>query len=151
MNIRKYTQQDQPAVLELFDANCPRYFAPEERNDLENYLESELEDYFVVEMEGELVACGGINLQKEQSKGVLSWDMIHPDYQKRGIGKALVMFRIRHLEEVYQVENIGVRTSQFTDRFYAKCGFELKNIVKDYWAEGYDLYDMSYQKISRGE
>lgn len=151
MNIRKYVSQDQSAVLELFDANCPQYFAPEERNDLENYLESELEDYFVVEAGGKLVACGGINLQEERSKGVLSWDMIHPDYQKQGIGKVLAAFRIRHLEEVYHVKSIGVRTSQFTHRFYAKCGFELKNVVKDYWAEGYDLYDMSYQKTSRGE
>jgi N-acetylglutamate synthase-like GNAT family acetyltransferase len=144
MHIRNYLPDDKTAVMLLFDLNCPQYFAPEERTYLENYLDNELEDYFVVELGDRVVASGGINLQNEQTKGVLSWDMIHPDYQKRGIGRSLVEFRIRHLKERYHVQEIGVRTAQFTDQFYAKCGFELQEIVPDYWSPGYDLYDMKY-------
>lgn len=145
MQIREYHLSDKPAILALFDLNCPQYFAPEEKSDLETYLDHELEDYFVVELDNEVVACGGINLQKDKNKGILSWDMIHPDYQKRGIGKSLVTFRINYLKEVHRVREIGVRTAQFTNAFYAKCGFELKEVVKDYWAPGYDLYDMIYK------
>jgi N-acetylglutamate synthase-like GNAT family acetyltransferase len=144
MNIRTYQPEDRQAVMELFDCNCPQYFAPEERADLETYLEKELEDYFVVEVDGQVLAAGGINLQDAGQKGVLSWDMIHPDYHGRGIGKELVRFRIRHLQEKYRVKEIRVRTAQFTHGFYAKCGFELQEIVVDYWAPGYDLYDMKY-------
>lgn len=142
--IRIYNHLDKETVLDLFDANCPAYFAPEEREDLNNYLDSELEDYFVVESEGRVVACGGINIQQDKNKGVLSWDMIHPDSQKKGIGKALVEHRVKHLKENRKVDRIGVRTAQFTHEFYAKCGFVLKEVVKDYWAPGYDLYDMDY-------
>jgi [ribosomal protein S18]-alanine N-acetyltransferase len=144
MQIVNYHTKYQETVLTLFDLNTPMYFSPAEKLDLENYLEYELEDYFVVEMDGKVVACGGINLQKLEKKGVLSWDMIHPDYQKKGIGKALVAHRINFLNEKIHVQEIGVRTSQFTYLFYEKCGFELKEIVKDYWAKGYDLYDMKY-------
>ncbi|WP_343604018.1 GNAT family N-acetyltransferase [Fluviicola sp.] len=145
-HIRPYHQQDQESVLHLFDANCPAYFAPEERVDLENYLDSELEDYFVIESDGKIVASGGINLRKEENKGVLSWGIIHPDYHGKGIGRVLVSHRVNHLKTVHQVERIGVRTTQLVHGFYAKCGFELKKVVKDYWAPGYDLYDMDYKE-----
>jgi N-acetylglutamate synthase-like GNAT family acetyltransferase len=144
MQIREYHLNDKEALLNLFDLNCPAYFSPEERSDLEKYLKHEREDYFIIELDGKVVAGGGINIQKEKNKGVLSWDMIHPDYQKRGIGSKLAAFRINHLEKIRQVNEIGVRTSQFTHAFYAKCGFELQEIAADYWAPGYDLYDMKY-------
>jgi N-acetylglutamate synthase-like GNAT family acetyltransferase len=144
MHIRNYHPDDKATLLLVFDLNCPQYFAPEERSDLQTYLDTESEDYFVVECDNKVVDCGGINIQKDKNKGVLSWDIIHPDYQKRGIGKALVAFRVERLKKTHLVEEIGVRTSQFTDQFYAKCGFELQEVVKDYWSPGYDLYDMKY-------
>jgi len=39
-----------------------------------------------------------------------------------------------------------VRTSQFVYGFYEKHGFELKKVVKNYWAQGFDLYDMEYKE-----
>lgn len=144
--IRPYDHLDKAAVLQLFDANCPRYFAPEERADLENYLDSELEDYFIIESDGQVIACGGINLWKEENKGVLSWGIIHPDYHGKGIGRILVGHRVNHLKNVHGAVRIGVRTTQFVHGFYAKCGFELQKVVKDYWAPGYDLYDMNYRE-----
>lgn len=144
MKIRTYHPDDKETLIALFDLNCPQYFATEERADFIRYLDAEIEDYFVVESDGQLVACGGINIQKEKNTGLLSWDIIHPDYQKRGIGKSLVEFRVQHLKEVYRVAEIGVRTAQFTHVFYEKCGFELLEIIPDYWASGYDLYHMKY-------
>lgn len=132
--------------MHLFDANCPAYFAPDERVDFENYLDFELEDYFVVESEGRIVACGGINIREKENKGVLSWGMIHPDHHRKGIGKQLVNHRVNHLKTHYKVDRIGVRTTQLVHEFYAKCGFELREVVRDYWAPGYDLYDMDYSK-----
>ena len=44
------------------------------------------------------------------------------------------------------VQTLIVRTSQLVYRFYEKQGFELEKVVKDYWAEGYDLYLMRYTK-----
>jgi hypothetical protein len=35
-----------------------------------------------------------------------------------------------------------VRTTQLTDQFYAKMGFQLERTEKDFWAKGLDLYQM---------
>lgn len=89
------------------------------------------------------MGCGGFNITPDGSKGVLSWDIIHPDAQGKGVGSALAKFRIKEMQRP-GITNIGVRTSQHAFKFYEKMGFTLKEVVKDYWAEGFDLYDMTY-------
>ena len=87
------------------------------------------------------MGCGGFNRTPDGKSGVLSWDIIHPGSQGKGVGSALVQHRINAMREL-GVENIGVRTSQHAYKFYEKMGFTLKEVVKDYWAQGFDLYDM---------
>lgn len=59
--IRPINKSEYFKVLQLLQANCPHYFAPEEIADFERYLEEEAEDYFVLELNGELIGAGGIN------------------------------------------------------------------------------------------
>ncbi len=47
--IRLYTTSDTDSLLELFRLNTPNSFAQSEEVDFKNYLEHELEDYFVYE------------------------------------------------------------------------------------------------------
>lgn len=44
-----------------------------------------------------------------------------------------------------QSDKIVVRTTQFGFRFYEKVGFQLENVEKDFWAQGFDLYQMSVE------
>jgi ribosomal protein S18 acetylase RimI-like enzyme len=37
-----------------------------------------------------------------------------------------------------------VRTSQHAWRFFEKMGFELQKTEKNFWAPGFDLYQMKY-------
>lgn len=144
--IRPYQPADKPGVIALLRANTPLYFAPEEESELVFYLENETEEYFVVETEKGIIGCGGINFEDHRRTGKLSWDIIHPDYQGKGVGRLLLKHRISKLKSIKEVEIISVRTSQMAFRFYEKCGFELLEIKKDYWAEGFDLYLMEYSK-----
>ncbi|MDQ3191018.1 MAG: GNAT family N-acetyltransferase, partial [Bacteroidota bacterium] len=73
-----------------------------------------------------------------------SWDILDPNYQNKGLGSLLLKFRIEKLKEFKSLKRITVRTSQFAYKFYEKNGFELKEIIKDYWAIGFDLYNMNY-------
>jgi hypothetical protein len=52
------------------------------------------------------------------------------------VGSKLLQFRIHKLKEIETVKNIPVRTSQLVFQFYEKHGFELKEVVKNYWAGG---------------
>lgn len=140
MHIRKYQVEDKEAVLRIFDLNSPEYFDQSERADYKKYLEMEREDYFVVEKGSKVLGAGGINYEDERA--ILSWDMIHPDHHGKGLGKQLIAHRFKVIEANNAIDSILVRTSQLTYEFYEKQGFELEKVVKDYWADGYDLYRM---------
>ena len=142
MTIRPYSHDDNESIIEMLRLNTPKYFSPDEEKDLIDYLANHIDHYYVVEIDHHIIGCGGFNRTPDGKSGVLSWDIIHPETQGRGIGSALVYFRIEKMQEL-GVENIGVRTSQHVHKFYEKMGFSLKEVVKDYWAEGFDLYDMA--------
>jgi ribosomal-protein-alanine N-acetyltransferase len=142
MLIRKYTSTDRESVLDLLRVNTPDYFSPTEEEDLIYYLDNHLENYFVIEVENKLLGCGGFNLSDTTEMIRLSWDIIHPHSQGKGLGSALTKFRIQQIKEIKGVKIISVRTSQLVYKFYEKLGFELKETIKDYWAEGFDMYRM---------
>lgn len=68
--------------------------------------------------------------------------MIHPQQHAKGLGRTLTEYRIQHIKAQADLREIVVRTSQFTNAFYAKLGFELQYTKKDFWARGFDLYYM---------
>lgn len=140
--IRKYSNSDRLKIIELLRKNTPEYFDPSEEKDFVNYLENEVEDYFVYEINSEIIGAGGINYFMEQKLARISWDVIAPNLQGKGIGKKLIQYRINHIREKDNVELIVVRTTQLVSKFYEKMGFELEKIEKDFWAKGFDLYQM---------
>ncbi len=140
--IRSYTSSDKPQLLNLLRLNTPEYFDPGEEKDFVDYLDHELDQYFVYELDSIIVGCGGLNFLKNEKEARISWDMIHPDYQGRGIGRTLTQFRIETAKRNPKVKLIVVRTSQITFPFYEKQGFKLTEVKKDFWAPGFDLYRM---------
>lgn len=145
MVIRKYTSSDNESIINLLRLNTPQYFAPEEEQDLRNYFTNDIDHYYVVEDKGSIIGSGGFNITNEGKNAAISWDIIHPDYQGKGVGRLLTEYRINRIKEIDTVENISVRTSQLVFKFYEKFGFVLKEIVKDYWAEGIDMYRMEME------
>jgi len=143
--IREYRETDEQAVVELLRLNTPRYFAPEEEKELVHYLHHEIDQYFVLELEGSIVGCGGINFTEDGTTGRISWDILHPSHQGKGLGRRLLQHRVKKLKDLPQIQIISVRTSQLVYPFYEKNGFVLVEVVTDYWAPGFDLYRMIYK------
>nr|WP_294936941.1 GNAT family N-acetyltransferase [uncultured Flavobacterium sp.] len=142
MIIRKYTDSDRQNILKLLRLNTPEYFSPNEEKDLIYYFDNHADNYYVIEMDENLVGCGGYNLTEDGKTAKISWDIFHPDYQGKGLGSTLTKFRIRKIQEIENVDTISVRTSQLVYKFYEKFGFETREIAKDYWDAGFDLYRM---------
>ena len=140
--IRPYEKSDKADVINLFRLNTPNYFSTEEEVDLIYFLENEREQYYVVSIDKEIVGCGGYNLSEDKSTGIICWDIIHPNYQGKSIGRSLLNYRITHIKDVKSIRKITVRTSQLVYPFYEKHGFELVEIVQDYWSKGFHLYQM---------
>lgn len=143
-NIRKYTKEDKEEVLNLIRPLVPEYFAEEEIKDFEHYLIHEIEDYFVYQTEDKIIAAGGINYNLKNVTAIISWDMVHIDYLGKGIGRKLVEYRIEFIKKKKNIHRIVVNTSQHTFGFYEKFGFSTSKIKKDFWAEGFDLYQMEF-------
>ncbi len=140
--IRKYTSYDQSSILEMLRLNTPAYFAPEEKEDLINYLNNHSENYFVVEYGKAIVSCGGYNYSDEKGVIRISWDMVDPQYQGMGFGTRLTEFRIELIRQLPDIKKIEVRTSQLAYKYYERFGFGLKEVTKDFWAAGFDMYRM---------
>lgn len=141
--IRPYTSRDQERLVALLRLNTPEFFDASEEKDLIEYLEHHSQNYFVVEDYGTIVGAGGFNLGFDDGKTArISWDFIHPDFQGKGIGKKLTLYRIDEIKKDPIVRVIIVRTTQLVYEFYQKIGFVLEKVEKDYWAKGFDLYQM---------
>lgn len=142
MKIRPYHQTDREAVIDLFRSNTPAFFDPSEEKDLIQYLDNEIEDYFVVEQDRTIIGAGGINYFPEEKTARISWDFISPKAHGKGLGRKLTEHRIHHINANSDVDLIVVRTSQVAYKFYEKMGFQLIRVEKDYWAKNFDLYYM---------
>jgi ribosomal protein S18 acetylase RimI-like enzyme len=140
--IRPYEKSDKSDVINLFRLNTPNYFSTEEEVDLIYFLENEREQYYVVSINNEIVGCGGYNFSEDKSIGIICWDIIHPKFQGKSIGRSLLNYRITQIKNVKSIHKITVRTSQLVYRFYEKHGFVLLEIIHDYWSKGYHLYRM---------
>lgn len=142
MQIRTYTDSDIDSLLNLLRLNTPEYFAREEEQDFIKYLSEKLDLYFVAEENGAIIGCGGINRYDDGKTAFISWDIIHPAHQGKGVGAKLTKYRIDVIKKREDVDKIIVRTSQHAFKFYEKMGFTLIEIIKDYWAQGFDMYYM---------
>lgn len=140
IKIRQYKKSDKEPLISILQSSIPRYFAQEEKSDFVEYLDTHIEQYFVAECDAVVVACGGINYFDDHVK--ISWDIVHPDYQGKGIGGLLLKYRINRVKEENKVRKIVVRTSQLVYPFYEKYGFSLVEVKPDYWAVGYDLHTL---------
>lgn len=99
--IREYMPADKGAVMDLIRLNIPEYFAPAEEADLEEYLDSERELYYVLLFEGKIVGCGGINFADPQVGRKTDWDILHPGIQGRHTG-----------DTTAQVQNPGLEVNR---------------------------------------
>jgi ribosomal protein S18 acetylase RimI-like enzyme len=137
VTLRSYHPDDYTQIINLFLLNTPQYFCPPEQQDLEEFLKTELENYFVIEEDGKVLACGGSNI--EDNTGWLSWYIVHPAQHGKGLGKQLAEHNLQLLKNHKDITKIKVRTSQLVYEFYEKLGFVLMNTQDNYWGDGMHL------------
>ena len=138
--LRPYTVTDFPQIINLVLLNTPQFFCPPEQDDLERFLNTEIENYFVIEENGVVLASGGSNIK--DNTGFLSWYMVHPAYHNRSLGRQLVGHNMEILKNTPGLSGIEVRTSQLVYPFYERSGFVVTYTEDNFWGEGMHLYHM---------
>lgn len=109
MEARAYQPADREACLALV-----RHYAPAREAEFASHLNASLS---VLEHDGRILGCGGI----VHGAGVdeLVWGMIDPAWQRRGLGRYLLLYRSKQC----QAPLLDVVASAAYQAFYEKAGF----------------------------
>ena len=144
ITIRDFESEDLDACLMLFDSNVPQYFSVDERAAFEAFLES-LSGPYTVLLEGgsRVVGCGGWALGKDGVSADLCWGMVERECHGQGLGRALTRHRIEQIRADGRARRIRLDTSQHTEAFYRRFGFETLEVVRDGYAAGLHRCEMS--------
>ena len=132
--LRAFVQADRSAVLDVFDANVPIYFAAEERDWLEESLDELDGPAFIVTVDGAPAAFGGYEIWDHYDKALLCWGMVHPHFQGAGLGRWLLAARLSFIAEEEPLTRwVTVDTSPRIAPFFLSQGFETASV----WPQGY--------------
>ena len=142
--IRPYIAADRDVCIAVFRSNSPRYFDGAEQPEFEAFLDKPIGSYFVMELAGSIVACGGCYVRDRT--GRLSWGMVSIENHRASIGSILLAWRIDHLFRLPEVSDIAIDTSQHTAGFYLRHGFRITGQVSDGFGLGIDQVSMSLQR-----
>ncbi len=140
VSFRGYSSADEEACLQVFDANCPTFFAPNERSDYVAFLEGNSAGYEVCELDGCVVGAFGL-LEADQSRISLCWIMLDPHSQGAGIGSE-IMRRVISKAKASRFPAISISASQKSAPFFARFGAIAQSTTEDGWGPGLDRVDM---------
>ena len=128
--IRPYVPNDREACLDLLRGNIPEHFSPAEAEEFARFLDALPGPYFVAEIDGRIVGCGGIAAEKDGVTATLCWGIVDARHQRGGVGTKLLERRLGgFLAEHPEIRRVQTHTSQKVQGFYARHGFVVASVV----------------------
>jgi len=140
MKFESYRPADKQACLKLFDANCPEFFAPNERVEYEGFLDANPSDYELCFDEESVVGAFGL-LGDDIYHRDLNWIMLDPSSQGLGIG-ATIMKRIALNARASGARVVHIAASQKSAPFFSKFGATETTVTENGWGPGMHRVDM---------
>lgn len=146
MQYRSYRASDQERIVKIFESNCPKYFDPNDKDDLIDFLKNWTnEDYLVVIINGNIVGCGGHYVKADRFG--IAWVM----FERGSIGHRHLLQTSDQfygkIEENIRKENlklpIKVNTTQLMEKLFNRYGFKTYEIIEDGFGKGLDEYKMN--------
>ncbi len=139
LGFRFYLPEDAEACLALFDANCPRFFAPGERGDYAAYLDR-VSGYRVCVTDGVVSGTFGV-APGLPGRAHLNWILIDPALQGVGIGRE--MMRAATADASGRGATVlDIAASQHSAPFFARFGACELSHLPDGWGPGMHRIDM---------
>jgi len=124
VTFRAYENRDFDVLLKIYDLNAPNRFPENHREHFVNHLRSGPGGILVGELEGRVICTGGLS-QCGPCLYALCYGLIHPEYQRQGIGTAMALLRLGATAEgesatIHYAVIFAVPTSI---SFYQRLGF----------------------------
>lgn len=127
--------------LELFDENCPKYFAENEKDDYTSFLKGCPLDYFVGVNRGCVISAFGIISTVTTLRTRISWIMVSTQFKGSGVGiKMMDYSKSASLEKGALA--IDIAASHLSAPFFAKFGAKELNRTQNGWGTGMDKVNM---------
>lgn len=151
---RQYARVDRGRCLEIFDANCPDSFAPNERTEYSAFLDDVPAGYEVCVVDGKVAGAFGLISSPrpgDPHRLRINWIMIDPAVQGRGVGRAMmerVGERARGVRERAGAGGdetpleIDIAASHVSAPFFARFGAVESSRVENGWGAGMHRVDM---------
>ena len=140
ITFRPYSPIDKLVCLGLFDANCPEFFAPNERLDYTSFLDANRLSYELCLVEGEILGAFGLVGNGLQHKS-LNWILLNPHSHGMGIGSA-IMDRVSTLARTSGVSLVTIAASHKSAPFFAKFGAIEVSVIDNGWGPDMHRVDM---------
>jgi len=129
------------ACLQIFNENCPQYFAENEREDYIGFLEGNPSDYFIG-ISGDYVASAfGVVSTSDISRVRLSWILVSPRFKGSGVGNKMMNYS-KEAAINKGASVIDIAASHLSAPFFAKFGAEELNKIPNGWGIGMHRVDM---------
>jgi GNAT superfamily N-acetyltransferase len=135
-----YEARDKNACLSLFDENCPEYFAPNERTDFENFLDSDPDEYQLCITDNKIVGVFGVMPDVDNSCSIV-WIMISAAAQGKGVGTQMMQYALDRAK-LPNVNKIYIATSHVAFKFFEKFGATIISKTKNGWGPDMHRIDM---------
>ena len=129
MDVRPYLPADRDACLAVFDSNAPDFFQSHERRDFELFLNGQDCSYFVLDHDSAIIGCGGYFITEEKSLARLVWGMVRRDWRRQGLGRFLLLFRLREITKAGGVQMVRLDAPQHSAPFFESQGFKVTHIA----------------------
>jgi N-acetylglutamate synthase-like GNAT family acetyltransferase len=135
MDVRPYQSSDRGACLAVFDSLTPGLLDSAALPTFEAWLDRALKNvagpYFVMEHEASVVGCGGYSFSPDGTAATLQWGMVHRDSQRMGLGRFLLLYRIREIGKAGTAGLVFAHPPPASAGFFEKQGFRINAIEKD--------------------
>jgi GNAT superfamily N-acetyltransferase len=140
VTFRPYSKTDRETCIDLFDANCPAYFAPNERADYAQFLDRDPRGYELCLVDGQVAGAFGL-IGASAARRRLNWIMLNPRFQGLGAGRA-IMDRVAALAESEGIQVVDIAASHKSAPFFAKAGAVTTIVTHNGWGPGMHRVDM---------
>jgi len=140
---RAFREPDQAHCLGLFDANCPEYFATDERKDYAAFLSRAASQYTVCVEGAQVIGAFGL-LPERPGEGRLNWILIDPRSQGTGLGSAM-MAEVKRAACADRMHTVHIAASHRSAPFFARFGASAERETRDGWGPDMHRIDMRWR------
>lgn len=124
ITFRRFAPKDLPQCLKLYALCEPERFPQGVANEYEKVLQRQHSYFLVAEDEGRIIASGGLSYLHRDDLAVFCFGLVHPDYQGRGIGTALLLARLALLKPKLYDYRVLIFALDKSIAFYRRFGFK---------------------------